>query len=88
LKVNQHSAAARTQVETWLNALEAHLHAAGLGQISEIFDADAPHAPVGCTAQAWSVGELLRVQALIARPVEKRAAASSSPGRTRATSAV
>jgi len=88
LKVNQHSAAARAQVETWLNALEAHLHAAGLGQISETFDADAPHAPVGCTAQAWSVGELLRVQALIARPVEKRAAASSSPGRTRATSAV
>jgi glycogen debranching enzyme len=33
---------------------------AGLGQISEIADADAPHQPRGCIAQAWSVAELLR----------------------------
>jgi len=38
-----------------------HLTVAGLGQVSEIFDGDAPHAPRGCPAQAWSVGELLRV---------------------------
>ena len=38
-----------------------HLHEAGLGMISEIFDGDAPHAPRGCPAQAWSVGEALRV---------------------------
>ena len=31
-----------------------------LGQVSEIFDGDAPHAPRGCVAQAWSVAELLR----------------------------
>ena len=36
---------------------------AGLGSISEIFDGDAPHAPRGCIAQAWSVAELLRVLA-------------------------
>lgn len=37
-----------------------HLQRGGLGTISEIFDADAPHHERGCTAQAWSVGEVLR----------------------------
>jgi predicted glycogen debranching enzyme len=32
----------------------------GLGTVGEIFDGDAPFAPRGCIAQAWSVGELLR----------------------------
>jgi len=38
-----------------------HLDEAGIGTVSEIFDGDAPHCPRGCVAQAWSVGELLRV---------------------------
>ena len=38
-----------------LEALQTHLLEAGLGTISEIFDADAPHSPRGCPAQAWSV---------------------------------
>ena len=37
-----------------------HLCDADLGHISEIFDGDAPHQPVGCMAQAWSVAEVLR----------------------------
>ena len=32
-----------------------------IAHISEIADGDAPHAQKGCTAQAWSVSELLRV---------------------------
>lgn len=32
-----------------------------LGQLAEIFDGDAPHAPKGAVAQAWSVAEVLRV---------------------------
>lgn len=44
----------------WLKEFEAHLREACLGQVSEIFDGDAPHAPRGCVAQAWSVAELLR----------------------------
>ncbi|HVF29582.1 MAG TPA: amylo-alpha-1,6-glucosidase, partial [Pyrinomonadaceae bacterium] len=44
-----------------LSAFEAHLREAGVGQISEIFDAEPPHAPRGCPAQAWSVAEVLRV---------------------------
>jgi len=41
--------------------MQAHLAEAGVGTISEIFDGDAPHSPRGCIAQAWSVGEVLRV---------------------------
>jgi predicted glycogen debranching enzyme len=49
------------RVEEILAGFKIHLSEAGLGQISEIFDADAPHAPRGCPAQAWSVAEVLRV---------------------------
>jgi len=45
----------------WLEPLYRHLTDAGLGQISEVFDGDPPHRPGGCFAQAWSVGEILRV---------------------------
>jgi predicted glycogen debranching enzyme len=38
-----------------------HLDEAGVGTVSEIFDADPPHRPRGCIAQAWGVGEVLRV---------------------------
>jgi glycogen debranching enzyme len=31
-----------------------------MGSLAEIFDGDAPHAPRGCFAQAWSVAETLR----------------------------
>jgi len=41
--------------------LESHLSESCLGQVSEIFDAEAPHTPRGAPAQAWSVGEILRV---------------------------
>jgi predicted glycogen debranching enzyme len=36
-----------------------------LGQLHEVHDADAPHAPGGCPAQAWSVAEVIRVLAMI-----------------------
>jgi glycogen debranching enzyme len=32
-----------------------------LGQVSEVFSGDAPHAPSGAPAQAWSVAELYRL---------------------------
>jgi predicted glycogen debranching enzyme len=44
----------------YLAPFEQHLADACIGQISEIFDAEAPHAPQGCFAQAWSVAEVLR----------------------------
>ncbi|MEA2327969.1 MAG: hypothetical protein QOE68_2928 [Thermoanaerobaculia bacterium] len=46
-----------------LDNLSTHLGEAGLGTIGEVFDGETPHAPRGCIAQAWSVGEVLRVMA-------------------------
>lgn len=52
---------AEARVAAMLAGLIAHLRDGCVGQVSEIFDADAPHKPRGCPAQAWSIGELLRV---------------------------
>jgi glycogen debranching enzyme len=52
--------AGRDFATQWIESFQNHLHEACLGQISEIFDGDAPHTPRGCVAQAWSVSELLR----------------------------
>jgi predicted glycogen debranching enzyme len=53
------------ETQAWLDRLSRHFSEAGLGQISEIFDADEPHNPRGCIAQAWSVAELLRLARLV-----------------------
>jgi len=43
-----------------LENIKPHLSDAGIGTISEIFDAEPPHSPRGCMAQAWGVAEVLR----------------------------
>jgi len=43
-----------------LSGFEAHMNEAGIGTISEIFDAEEPFTARGCIAQAWSVAEVLR----------------------------
>ena len=50
----------RAQARRWLEGVDRHLQEAGVGQISEIFDATAPFRPRGCIAQAWSIAEILR----------------------------
>ncbi len=60
-KVHGKSAKTQSQMRAHLALLLTHLWEAGLGTISEIFDGDMPHEPRGCIAQAWSVGEILRV---------------------------
>jgi len=45
----------------------AHLRQAGVGHVSEITDAEAPYAPRGCPFQAWSLGELMRLDLEILR---------------------
>jgi len=57
-RVHQGETAGRS---TLLAAFSDHLSDAGIGTISEIFDADAPYTPRGCIAQAWSVAEVVRV---------------------------
>ena len=44
-----------------IEGFAAHLNAACVGSISEIFDAEEPYVPRGCVAQAWSVAEVLRI---------------------------
>ncbi len=41
--------------------LKQQLARAGLGHLSEIADAEAPFTPRGCPFQAWSLGELIRL---------------------------
>jgi predicted glycogen debranching enzyme len=56
------------EIDAWLDVFTAHLREAGLGQVSEIFDADHPHTPRGCIAQAWSVAEVLRLAMMVESP--------------------
>ncbi len=49
------------------NFLRPHLAEAGIGNVSEVFDGDAPHRPGGCYAQAWSVAELIRLYSLLGK---------------------
>ncbi|MGH9667968.1 MAG: amylo-alpha-1,6-glucosidase, partial [Bryobacteraceae bacterium] len=49
----------------WLKRLEEELNHGCLGTVGEIYDGDSPHRPAGCPAQAWSVGEMLRIAAMV-----------------------
>jgi predicted glycogen debranching enzyme len=44
-----------------LEAFTPHLWDMGIGTVAENYDGEAPQLPRGCFAQAWSVGEMLRV---------------------------
>ncbi|MEG3896398.1 MULTISPECIES: amylo-alpha-1,6-glucosidase [unclassified Microcoleus] len=48
------------QAREFLEPMAHHIMAGGVGSLSEIFEGDAPHSPRGCTAQAWTVAEVLR----------------------------
>jgi predicted glycogen debranching enzyme len=61
LKVNQHSPQAVAEARRWLTPLIDQMERTSIGQIHEIYEADEPHRPVGCPAQAWSVAEVLRL---------------------------
>ena len=50
----------REAARHFLDGFEPHLAEAGIGSISEVFDAEQPFTPRGCIAQAWSVAEVLR----------------------------
>ncbi len=57
----------------FLQPLLDHLEEAGLGHVSEVADGEAPHTPGGCPFQAWSLGELLRLD-LVVCAQERRSA--------------
>ncbi len=57
--------ARRAARERFLPPLLAHLGVAGLGHASELTDGDPPFTPGGCPFQAWSLGELLRLDRVV-----------------------
>lgn len=61
LKVNDYSEEAREEVRRCLEELYPWLREGCIGHIAEIYDGLTPGYSKGCFAQAWSVGELLRV---------------------------
>ena len=66
LRVRHDTPAVRREArQRFVEPLLAHLDDAGLGHVSEIADADAPFTPRGCPFQAWSLGELLRIERLV-----------------------
>ncbi len=61
LKVNGYSEAAKEYVRGELECMEAAMREGCAGQLPEIYDGENPVSSKGCFAQAWSVGEILRV---------------------------
>lgn len=61
LKVHDDSKAAREYVREQLACMENALREGCIGQLPEIYDGENPVSSKGCFAQAWSVGEILRV---------------------------
>jgi predicted glycogen debranching enzyme len=74
LKTYGFSQVARTSVAEAMSSWSGHLLGAGLGTVSEIFDAEAPHQARGSIAQAWSVAELLRVSRIVQSEPREEAA--------------
>lgn len=61
LKVHGYSRAAKEKVKEQMEGLESALREGCAGQLPEIYDGAFPTVSRGCFAQAWSVGELIRV---------------------------
>ena len=65
LRVGKFSDEAKAEAMQAVAPLLNFLKEKGIGQLHEIHEAQPPHRPVGCMAQAWSVAELVRVMSLI-----------------------
>jgi glycogen debranching enzyme len=61
LKVHEYSKEAKAHVRKQLEGVTAALREGCVGQLPEIYNGGNPVSSKGCFAQAWSVGELLRV---------------------------
>lgn len=55
------SEAVTAAIEKKLDTFLSHVALAGVGQISEVFDAEKPFEPGGCFAQAWSIATTLEL---------------------------
>jgi len=78
LRIHRFSDQSRREALQFLAPIIDTMRAGCLGQIAEVFDAEAPRFPQGCTAQAWSVAEVFRVGAMALDPAP--AGSRSHPG--------
>jgi predicted glycogen debranching enzyme len=62
----------RARVISYLQPLLENLNSHGVGTLSEIYEGNPPFTPRGCFAQAWTVGEVLRIWDLIHREGSSR----------------
>ena len=65
LKVHDYSEESVETVKNQLQVMEAALREGCIGQLPEIYDGKNPSISKGCFAQAWSVGEILKVYYLL-----------------------
>ena len=71
LKVNDYNKEAREVVKEQLEVMESAMREGCIGQLPEIYDGENPTRSKGCFAQAWSVGEILRVYEAVERCGDK-----------------
>ena len=69
VRVRGGTPAARAEARRrFLDPLLGQLARLGLGHLAEIADAEQPFTPRGCPFQAWSMGELLRLDRVVLAP--------------------
>ncbi len=84
VRVRGNTAAARLEARSrFVEPLLAHLSEAALGHVSEIADAEAPFTPRGCPFQAWSLGELLRLDRVVLTEPRRQLQQGDCGGRQR-----
>lgn len=64
-RLHGHEPGARARAQRWLAPLVRHREGVGMGHLPEVLDGDPPHQPGGCPAQAWSLGEWMRLQVVL-----------------------
>jgi glycogen debranching enzyme len=62
------------KIKELMNGFEDALFEFGIGTIGEIFEGNAPHHPCGAISQAWSVGEILRINNMLSEFTKQAAA--------------
>ena len=65
LKIHHYSEKAKKVVKEQLEVMVSAIREGCIGQLPEIYDGINPSSSRGCFAQAWSVGEMLRVYAAV-----------------------
>lgn len=80
VKVHGRKPATMTEARRrFLAPLLTHALGPGFGHIPEVADGDPPHAWKGCPFQAWSLGEVLRLDRVVLRDSRHRLSDSMSP---------